>query len=372
MESNGQYGSAKGRWAGMGPYYAMFPTAFADSVIARYSDLGDTVFDPFAGRGTALYSAVVAGRKAIGIEVNPVGWIYSKTKLDPAPRERVLARIESIALTATKYRKEADALPLFFHRCYSSPVRTFLVCARSTLDWKRNQTDRTVMAFVLTHLHGKSTDSLSNQMRQTKAMAPQYAIKWWSSRKFKPPVIDPVDFFTKKLAWRYAKGVPDLEAGSVVLGDSASLVPKLQGNLGKRGLARPSLLLTSPPYMGITNYHYDQWIRLWLLGGPPTDRRSETTFNGKHKGKFQNADVYRTMLSTVFRGAARIVRRDAVVYVRTDRREPTATITRTVLKEAFPGHQIRRVNRPLIGKTQTRLFGHGAPAVGEVDFILTP
>jgi hypothetical protein len=104
MKSNGKYASAEDRWAGLGPYYAMFPAAFANQVVARYSKVGDTVLDPFAGRGTALFSSVRAGRKALGIEVNPVGWIYSKTKLNPAPREKVLARITNVESHAAAYR----------------------------------------------------------------------------------------------------------------------------------------------------------------------------------------------------------------------------------------------------------------------------
>jgi hypothetical protein len=228
------------------------------------------------------------------------------------------------------------------------------------------------MAFLLTHLHGKSTDSLSNQMRQTKAMSPQYAINWWQKRGLKPPIVAPGKFFQKKLDWRYSKGLPSSATGTIILGDSASLLSGLQGKLGEHGLSRPSLMLTSPPYFGITNYHYDQWIRLWLLGGPPTDRRTPTNFNGKHQGKFANVDVYKALLATVFTAAAKILRKDASVYVRTDRRDPTVSITRVALKDAFPFHKLRRVNQPVTGQTQTRLFGHNAPQLGEVDFILTP
>jgi len=40
---------------------------------------------------------------------------------------------------------------------------------------------------------------------------------------------------------------------------------------------RVKLVITSPPYMDITDYHGDQWLRLWLLGG----RMKPTTGQGK-------------------------------------------------------------------------------------------
>src|ERR1700679_3730343 len=159
-KSSGKYQDAKDRWAGLGPSYAMFPSIFADDVVAKYSRAGDTVLDPFAGRGTSLFSSIIAGRKALGMEVNPVGWIYSKTKLSPAPKKKVLERIIEVELLAAGFSQCADELPLFFHRCFSPNVRSFLMCARSVLNWKHNNVDRTAMAFLLTHLHGKSTDSL--------------------------------------------------------------------------------------------------------------------------------------------------------------------------------------------------------------------
>lgn len=370
-KSGGKYQSAKNRWAGLGPYYAMFPSAFADDVIAGHSNVGDTILDPFAGRGTALFSAVSTGRNAIGVELNPVGWVYCKTKLAPAPKDDVVARIAEIDELSTQYACCAEALPAFFQHCYAPKVRSFLMAARSILDWRESDVDRTVMAFILVNLHGKSTDSLSNQMRQTKAMAPQYAIEWWKKHKSTAPNVEPKQFLAKRLDWRYRHGIPSLAKGMVTLDDSTSFLPKLYGNLGKLGFARPSLMLTSPPYFGITNYHYDQWIRLWLLGGPPTDRRVPTQFNGKHQGKFSNVDGYKTLLNTVFSNSAKILRRDAVIYVRTDRREPTASITRSALRDAFPSHRIRRLNQPVIGETQTRLFGYGTSRIGEIDFILT-
>ena len=370
--SGGKYSTAAKRWAGIGPYYAMFPSAFCDAVIEKYSLKGDTILDPFAGRGTALYSAATAGRHALGIEVNPVGWIYSRTKLLPAEKDQVDGRIVQLQSAAHRYAREARELPAFFRHCFASEVRQFLLCARHLLNWRQNHVDRTLMAFLLVHLHGKVSDSFSNQMRQPKAMSPNYAMAWWKKKDSKPPQIDPLEFLRKKLKWRYAKGRPRTTTSKVYLGDSVGILSELTGNLAKRALHQPSLLLTSPPYFGITNYHYDQWLRLWLLGGPPTDRRTYNQYNGKHRGKFANLETYSQLLATVFERASHLMRADAIVYVRTDRREPTLKITKKALKKAFPKHHLTRTNRPIEGKTQTRLFGNEDPRLGEVDLVLIP
>jgi len=369
---SGKYSTAAKRWAGIGPYYAMFPSAFCDAVIEKYCERGDTVLDPFAGRGTALYSAATVGRHALGIELNPVGWIYSRTKLSPADVGDVVGRIVQLQAAAHRYSKAAVELPIFFRHCFTSEVRRFLLCARDLLNWRQNPVDRTLMAFLLVHLHGKVSDSLSNQMRQTKAMSPNYAVEWWRKRGLRPPQIDPVEFLRKKLDWRYAKGIPRTTRSRVYLGDSVDILSQLKGHFGSRGLQRPSLLLTSPPYFGITNYHYDQWLRLWLLGGPPTDRRTHNQYNGKHRGRFANRSMYSRLLTTVFERASRLMKPDGIVYVRTDRREPTLLITKQALKAAFPKHHLSRVNQPVEGKTQTRLFGNGDPRLGEVDLVLIP
>src|SRR5947208_7637736 len=87
-----RFSSAARRWEGVGPYYVMFPTAFADSVVLEHTEMGDAVFDPFAGRGTSLFAAAIHGRSGLGIEINPVGWVYTKAKLAPAPEEEVMER----------------------------------------------------------------------------------------------------------------------------------------------------------------------------------------------------------------------------------------------------------------------------------------
>ena len=91
------FGTAEARWAHFGPYYAIFPASFAFEAVEAYSEPGDKVLDPFCGRGTSVFATDALGRKGTGIEIQPLGWLYSSVKLHPAPKDAVLKRLREIA-----------------------------------------------------------------------------------------------------------------------------------------------------------------------------------------------------------------------------------------------------------------------------------
>lgn len=362
-----KYDTAERRWEGVGPYYAMFPTAFADEVVGRYTSPGDLVLDPFAGRGTTVFSAAWQGRHGIGVEINPVGWVYAASKLRPASEESVARRLREIGESARDYCAGSDALPEFFHVCFSKAVLAFLACAREVLDWRESDVDRTLMATLLIYMHGKWGAALSNQMRQTKAMAPDYAVRWWKEREMSPPEVDPVEFLAARIRWRYAKGVPNVMPSEMYLGNSEEYLSQICHEV-RRQRKTVRLLFTSPPYFGLANYHYDQWLRLWLLGGQPTARR-QPGFQDI-KGRFENAERYTSLLRNVFSAAGETVAKRSTIYVRTGAAARTFTTTFDVLREVFPRHSIERIAQPYSRPTQTRLFGDKGRKPGEIDLVL--
>ena len=106
-----RYGTAASRWAGVGPYYAMFPVRFATAVVREHTKPGDCVFDPFAGRATSLFAAASEGRIGLGIEINPVGWVYGKAKLQTAKKEDVEEQIRWLGTKAHSYQRKSKKLP---------------------------------------------------------------------------------------------------------------------------------------------------------------------------------------------------------------------------------------------------------------------
>lgn len=360
--------TAIGRWSGLGPYYAMFPRDFAFKVIETYSKPGEAVLDPFAGRATSIYAAAAMQRLGCGIEINPVGWLYGHVKLEPALKTDILQRIKSIGkISKSLEQQQIDDLPEFFSACYSPDVLRYLVAARDSLQWEKSIVDATLMAIMLVHLHGRREQSLSNQMRQGKSMAPDYSVRWWRERELTPPDVDPVKFLSQRVEWRYAKGIPNLKKnGTVILGDSTSLLSGLEKKINSGEQKQFDLLFTSPPYYKLTNYHYDQWLRLWMLGGP----NQPTWISEKWKNKFESKTAYRELLQRVFQGCAETMASTATIYVRTDARQFTQETTTQVLRDIFPKKSLKIVPQPISKHTQTALFGDKSKKPGEIDLIM--
>ncbi len=363
------YQNATGRWSAVGPYYAMFPIEFAFDVVERHSQKGDWILDPFAGRYSSIYAAATQERYGLGLEIHPVGWVYGQAKLHTASKSDVESRLKELIHRSRWFgERSRRVLPEFFEHCYSPRILSFLLTARNDLNWREDEVDATLMAFILIDLHAKEGSGLSNQMRQSKAMAPDYSIRWWKDHNKTPPNHDPVEFIQKKINWRYKKGIPQTNDCNVILGDSMQHL-EIVAQKVTAGEQEPfSLLLTSPPYYDITHYHYDQWLRLWMLGGEsrPTKKEDE------NRGRFSSKNHYEQLLDTVFEHSAKLMAEQATIYVRTGAREFTLNTTRKVLKRHFPmgEWEMYETVRPFEKKTQTTLFGDFAPKPGEVDLIL--
>ena len=355
------FSRAEGRWSRLGSYYAMFPVPFAEKVITQWTREGQTVIDPFCGRGTAPFIAMVTGRRAIGCDINPVAWLYSQTKVDPHPK---LKEVEERIKQVSKGVKDGDDEPEheFQQLAFCRGVLGFIRSARRILDWQDDRLDRTVMTFMIHHLHDKRGQGLSNQLRHSRAMSPRYSINWWRRKGYEtPPKIDPQDFLIRRVRWRYGKGVaephPGLNRPLISLGDGRDSLPDAS--------QAADLVLTSPPYSGVTNYRSDNWLRLWAMGEGPS------LPDWDPEQKFLDLDSYTEMLRGVFSATLSRAQDDATWYVRSDARPKTLDAIKSVLAELLPNHQFNEKKAPYLNKTQTALYGDHEPKPGEVDLIYT-
>ena len=345
----------------------MFPLDFAFEVVQKYSKVGDYIIDPFAGRGSSIFAGGVLGRHSLGIEINPIGWLYGSVKIAPAEKNEVIQRLLYIYNKKELYNKEISQLPEFYEMCYARNVLKFLLSARNNLNWEHDHIDATLMSIILIYLHGKIGEGLSNQMQMTKAMGMNYSMNWWKSNNLsQPPDIDPLDFLLKRIEWRYEKGYPQLEDSRILYGDSTQELSRIAERALHNDI-RFKLLFTSPPYYSITDYHKDQWLRLWLLGGSEMAETSKE----KYRGRFNDKEEYCELLDITFGSCVPLMDKKSTIYVRTDKRSWTFERTLEILKKHYSKHNLSIIDRTITKRTQTEIFGNSSLEKGEIDIVLT-
>ena len=71
------------------------------------------------------------------------------------------------------------------------------------------------------------------------------------------------------------------------------------------------LVITSPPYLDITDYHEDQWLRLWLLGG------AKKPISGQGKDdRHRRVEAYWQFLREAWKGVVPLLQDSAQVVIR--------------------------------------------------------
>jgi NAD(P)H-flavin reductase/DNA modification methylase len=70
-------------------YWSKKPSEVTREYINRYTSKGDIVLDPFCGYGVTIFEALKLGRKAIGIDLNPMAHFINRVILEPVNLSRL-------------------------------------------------------------------------------------------------------------------------------------------------------------------------------------------------------------------------------------------------------------------------------------------
>ena len=346
------------------PYFAMFPETFVKNHLSASQNVG-VVFDPFCGRGTTMFQALLQGREASGCDINPVAVCVSKAKCDAPKESEALARVEELR---GGFQEPADGdwkgeLEEFFDLCFHDDTLLQIRYLRSVLMWRDSKVDRFIAALCLGALHGESHRSpncFSNRMPRTISTKPEYSIRWWKAKGCRPPQRDVFDILERMVGYRY-RSRPPCGIGGVEQADArraGEAFPQLTG--------RVTDVITSPPYIDTTNYREDQWLRLWFLGGEPLVR------HGRRDDRHYNDALYWAFLRGAWRGLAPLLADRARMVIRIGGRKLKKAELRGGLVGSLQGALERDVKlldegvTSEVGKTQSSAF-RGAKASTQVE-----
>lgn len=240
-------------------YLAMFPPSLPHYFIKRFTKKGDTVLDPFSGRGTTAVAAASLSRIGLCNDLNPLAVELSKGKLSNPNLSSVISRLDQLEQNYVPndwndLTNVEDRIRMIYHNSTLSQ----LLFLRNELDYSQQGVDSFITAILLGSLHGGSEGFLSVSMPNTFSMSENYIKSYIEREKLEKPNRDVFAVLRKRIQRVLVSGtLPG--SGVVYHGDVRDL-----GKTIKPGSV--NLLFTSPPYLKVIKYGLYNWIRLWYLG----------------------------------------------------------------------------------------------------------
>ncbi len=349
----------RNRFHSICPYFAMFPESFAEQWIGRLSKPEDVVLDPFCGRGTTPFQSLLMGRRAIACDINPVAYCITRAKTNAPSLPQLLRKIGTLEsqFEAGNWKSIASKEAEFFQFAYQRNTLAQLLFLRDSLKWRKGDIDCMIAALTLGALHGESNKSssyLSNQMPRTISTKPAYSVKYWKRHGYEAPDRDAFEILRRAAQFRYQSEPPAGNA-HVLLSDMRELPVMLRGQT-----ATAQLVVTSPPFLDITSYEEDQWLRLWFLGGKPRPTYGEVSRDDRHATQAG----YSKMMDHFWRVTGRLLRTKSHVVIRIGcrRLDPERMGKRLLASAANSGRKLKLAETDVseIKKRQTDSFRPGS------------
>lgn len=304
-------------------------------------------------------------RMAFGNDVNPVAYVITRAKTNapsPGALKKRIAEMESIYFQGD-FGDAAEGLPEFFRVAYAESTLTQIMYLKSALQWKTSDVDCMLAAIVLGILHGESQKSpsyLSNQMPRTISTKPDYSVRFWRDRNLVAPERNAFALIRKQIEFRYASPRPRLKA-TIIQGDMRELhLLKLPPNI--------RCVITSPPYLDVTNFEEDQWLRIWFLGGSPRPGRNRYSRDDRHESE----SAYWSLIGDMWRVLGRLLGPEANVVTRIGAKkiDPPRIVSGQLGVSVYSGREVSLVSSSVsdLRGRQTRAFRPGSVGVlREVD-----
>jgi len=345
----------------------MFPESFAEYWIRRLSKPGETILDPFSGRGTTAFTALLCGRNAISSDVNPVAICLTTAKTSAPSLGRVKVRLSRLRMEFDErvWRKPALDADEFFQHAYAPATLKQLLYLREALDWEKSRVDNMLAALTLGSLHGEAASSryLSNQMPRTISTKPRYSVKFWKERNLVAPKRNVFDVLTEMAAFRYESPLP--KGQSLILHTDMRNLPRIVTSTPERPIR---CAVTSPPYLNVTSFEEDQWLRLWFLGGSAYPKKGRVSRDDRHG----TADNYWSFIGDMWRSLGAVMADGAHVIIRIGSRKISPELLKRGLTGCgqFSGRKVKLISHEVteIKKRQTDAFRPGTKGcVVEVD-----
>jgi len=242
-------------------YRACFKPQLPRFFIASLTVPGDTVYDPFAGRGTTAIEAALLGRKVVSNDINPLSKVLTAPRLDPPTTEEVEKRLGQIASATAPFNKPETDLSMFYHERTLNEILRL----RAFLKGKKSRVDSWIRMVATNRLTGHSSGFFSvYTMPPNQAVSADAQRKINEVRKQTPPYRDTREIILRKtydllrnLTSEDRKMLREVHPSAKFCASDARHVAAMKD-------ASVALTVTSPPFLDVVQYDKDNWLRCWF------------------------------------------------------------------------------------------------------------
>jgi hypothetical protein len=245
-------------------YRACFKPQLPRFFIEYLTNEGDTVYDPFSGRGTTALEAGLLGRKVIANDANPLSTLLSKPRFFPPSLEELMERLDGIPIDETD-DAEID-LSMFFH----PKTEAEIVSLKNYLTQRRghgteDNIDRWIRMVATNRLTGHSKGFFS-----VYTLPPNQAVSADSQRKINVKMAQtPEQRDTRVIIFKKSKTLlSDMTMSDYqklqLAGETARFLTTDARETKTIKSDSVQLTVTSPPFLDVVDYIQDNWLRCWF------------------------------------------------------------------------------------------------------------
>jgi len=263
LDSRSWAGSFNGKESSfhqLAPYVGKLKSGMVRALINRFSQKGETIFDPFCGSGVVPLESLLFGRQAVANDLNPYAYVLTMGKVSAPPTkqqalaqaQQVLALIEAES-TNCDTSDVAEWVTQFFHPDTLREVVTAFAILRKDKDYF-------LLACLLGILQHVRPGFLSYPASHlTPYLRPQVYPKEQHPRMYEYRPLRPRLLAKIERAYRREQvHEPWTENDYRVLQVNATHLPLKEESINH--------IVSSPPYFGALDYARDNRLRLYFLG----------------------------------------------------------------------------------------------------------
>jgi hypothetical protein len=285
-------------------YRACFKPQLPRFFIDRLTRPGQTVYDPFSGRGTTALEAALAGRVPIACDVNPLSRMLLEPRLTPPSLAEIALRLNGIPWSRNDDFRE-DLL-VFYHPDTLREICALRIYLRERESSGRlDNVDRWLRMVAVNRLTGHSSGFFS-----VYTLPPNQAVSAGSQAKINakrdqvPPRRDVAKLIVTKSRSLLADVTRESGRAPAPRATDALLITGRASSTPGIRSGSIDLVVTSPPFLDVVDYAGDNWLRCWFCD---IDPRSVAITIAKQPADWRNA------MGEVFKELARVLRPGGIV-----------------------------------------------------------